>query len=239
MKVRLTQSGWENYTGLIRDVEFEDGVSTRALLAHEIDLFAALFEVRGIEGDETDIVVGHAARVANNSLVRADVAEPLARATEEELNPTPAPAFHTEAELLDIADRQGIKGLREIAKPLDVRGRAIPELISEILAAEYKIKAQLGLVAPVPAEPTVSEKFPFTDEQHAFVDALIEEGAIVVDEEGDLRPVLSSYVKDDAEELAKAKEALEADDGSAEIKRESDETPAGEEATDADEASGD
>ena len=38
-----------------------------------------------------------------------------------------------------VADAKGINGLREIAEPLGLKGRSIPDLIKQILAAPNRI----------------------------------------------------------------------------------------------------
>jgi hypothetical protein len=63
------------------------------------------------------------------------LAEAQAKAVEQVENAV----VYTRAELEAIAGNDGIDGLREIAKPLGVKGRAISELVNEILAAQAKL----------------------------------------------------------------------------------------------------
>lgn len=50
----------------------------------------------------------------------------------------PDSVTHTKESLEAIADKEGIKGLREVAARFDVKGRGIEELIKEILTAQSK-----------------------------------------------------------------------------------------------------
>lgn len=47
---------------------------------------------------------------------------------------------YTEEDLLKVAEKEGITGLRKIAKPIGVRGRGKSELIREILEAQKHIE---------------------------------------------------------------------------------------------------
>jgi len=54
---------------------------------------------------------------------------------QEKVGPT---HWWTREELEVIADKNGISGLRAIAKPLGIKGRGIDELIDEITAADWQ-----------------------------------------------------------------------------------------------------
>lgn len=73
------------------------------------------------------------------------VSEPKNIVPQYELN-------YTEEDLLKIADKEGITGLRKIAKPIGVRGRGKSELIKEILEAQKHIEKHVSGYEHVHAE---------------------------------------------------------------------------------------
>jgi hypothetical protein len=150
-KLKIVQPGWETYTGFYGSVEFVDGLSTEAVP----EVFADRVSADIIVVDaETGDPVGVAERMVTAGLIRLKPEAPLERAPEvseekqkksEEKIETPAvepDRVYTEAELEAIASAKGMRGLREIGNKLAVRGRAIPELIGDILAAQSKLIAE-------------------------------------------------------------------------------------------------
>jgi hypothetical protein len=81
-----------------------------------------------------------ALEVANNeALVEAQA---LFEANEAKLNPEPEVRRYTREELEEIADRDGIKGLREIGDKINVKGVAITTLITDILHRQDNPKVE-------------------------------------------------------------------------------------------------
>lgn len=137
MKLRLTQAGFENYSGQMGVLWFENGLSTTDVKTIDaIRISAAI----GAEWED-----GSAANVGDMYLNNMDVpayvgmAEGAAR---DEAPQAEAPAqaagapsgvTYTEEQLAQIADEKGIAGLREIGDPIGAKGTSIVGLIAEIL----------------------------------------------------------------------------------------------------------
>lgn len=134
MKLRLTQAGFEKYTGQMGVVMFENGLSVGDVLPIDAIRISA-----AIGADWED---GSAANVGdmylNNMDAPAFVGRPdVERATEvtPEAVKTSAPSgtAYSKDDLAKIADAEGIAGLRAIADPLGVKGTSIVGLIEAIL----------------------------------------------------------------------------------------------------------
>jgi hypothetical protein len=148
MKIRLMQPGFENFTGPMGRLVFEDGLSTTDVEGRD---FLRMSSVMKCERED-----GTSASPVDALLAIADVGAPtaeVARAEELERNADalkvfaqpeadrpatdepalPVAALYTEEQLGKIADKKGIKGLREIAEPMGIKGNSIKELIAEIL----------------------------------------------------------------------------------------------------------
>lgn len=137
MKLRLTQAGFENYTGQMGVVWFENGLSTTDVKSIDgIRISAAI----GAEWED-----GSAANVGDMYLNNMDVpahvgmaerpveeqaAEPVSSV---QASGVPGGAAYTEEDLAKIADEKGINGLRTIGDPLGAKGTSIVGLIAEIL----------------------------------------------------------------------------------------------------------
>lgn len=152
MKIRITQAGFERFTGDFGVIAFVDGVSAGDVSGVEIDRLAASI---GIVDAETGEPIGVANRIVTHHADTAPVLGRLPTAAELEGEPEPAapapvddgmPTFHTAEELGALADAGGIKAVREVAAKWDVRGKAIAELIGEILDAQEKFKKSRGIV---------------------------------------------------------------------------------------------
>lgn len=134
-RIRITEKGWAGYNGHFGGVEFKNGLSTEIVDPAQMIRLGSIIGIRAVDTDEE---AGAAASMQRMSNVKAEVKETLPRGVAQSVKAekTEEKARHTREELEEIADKQGISGLRAIADPLGVKGRGIAELISEILAAE-------------------------------------------------------------------------------------------------------
>lgn len=143
-RIRIVEPGWDRYTGILGAVEFKDGVSVEPVAKHEINRIGAALRIEGVESGEqensgVDILRSWSNRAKVENLPRAsekadETPEKTEKDGESEQKADEKPAHvWTEEELAAIADEKGIAGLREIAEPMGVKGRAIAELIREIL----------------------------------------------------------------------------------------------------------
>lgn len=143
MKIRLTQPGFETYTGQMGTVFFEDGLTTTDVKHIDAVRIAAQFLCEWEDGTTASVaqsILDHAQATTLSIPVEmnADQALALQAGTAgAEAQPEPVGSkVYTEAELEEIADKAGIKGLREIGTVIGVKGNAIGELIKAILAKQ-------------------------------------------------------------------------------------------------------
>ena len=168
-RIKIVEPGWENYTSEFCGVEFVDGVSVSSVPRHQADRVGGLLKVVEIEGAEEGAPVGQASRMVGGLTMAAPLVDGMRQPTAEEIEAErkelaarsksrPASVFYTREALEEIADHKGLKGLREVAEPWNVRDRSIPSLITEILAAQEKYMKRLeqaGYARPVMTGPDV------------------------------------------------------------------------------------
>lgn len=134
MKLRLTQPGWESYSGQMGVIQFKDGVSVGDVL--EIDA-VRVSAVMLCEWED-----GSTSSVTKRLLEEADTPAPdLESLKQKEAEKAAAaqpkkekPKF-TEAELEKVADEKGITGLRELAEPFGIKSNSIRGLIDALVKA--------------------------------------------------------------------------------------------------------
>ena len=165
MKVKITQPGWELYTGPLYACQFINSVSQEHLSRAQALQLGAMVTVVEIDDDGNELgVVSPTQEMVKNQSVSAEVVVPMKPDTQVpdtqatlgseaipaeetiegatgetigDLDKVPVEAVvYTENQLLDIAQEKGISGLREIGEPLGVKNTAIRGLIREILAAQ-------------------------------------------------------------------------------------------------------
>lgn len=156
MKIKLVEKGFETYTGLLGEIEFEDGVSVYDLNSRDIAMIAGSIRAETVDGSSA---VGVTQDMLDRHSDEAEVIEPMqtqaevdarAEAGEQEASETQVPeapveggegelAHYTEETLTKVADEGGIQGLREIAEGFGVKGNSIAKLIEDILAAQAKV----------------------------------------------------------------------------------------------------
>jgi hypothetical protein len=145
MKLRLTQLGFENYTGQMGVIFFKDGLSTADVLVVDATRMAA---VMGCEWEN-----GSPANVGQIYLDNMNTPAPLSGAAVERkdevknsaIEPSASVAFgvtYTEEQLAAIADEKGIAGLREISDLIGIKGNSIRGLIDAILSAPPVLKTE-------------------------------------------------------------------------------------------------
>lgn len=159
MKVRLTQSGFESYTGQMGVMFFEDGLSTTDVslndairlsavmsaswengdsisiaqrLIDEADTPAPVMRQIGDEGGEVTIEIpeGEESEVEEVVAEQTAAVEVASEAVEQS-----AKVVYTAEELAAIADKEGINGLRAIAEPHGIKNNSIRGLIDAIVKA--------------------------------------------------------------------------------------------------------
>lgn len=152
MKIlKIVEPGWETYTGYLGMVEFRDAVSVAPVPQIVADRITSLVRVVEVDEEGAELQAGAAARIVGGATLAAEVVPALETSTEEELaaerkaaakrdvEPDHA-SYKTLEDLEAIAAKEGINGLREVAKPWGVRERSIPNLIDAILKAQAEAR---------------------------------------------------------------------------------------------------
>lgn len=140
-KLKLTGRGYETFTGEYCGVDFVNGVSVDVVNKTDCHKISMLL---GAVDAETGESVGLYAeqekkRAEERKKIRAELERKQAQTESQKQSEKKTPAVEiefTEESLGEIADKEGIAGLRKIADKYGIKGRGISELISELL--EYK-----------------------------------------------------------------------------------------------------
>lgn len=162
-KIKLTSQGFQNVTGLIGSIEFEDGVSVENISLREAERLGALTSVVDADtGEELNVGKGVETRLrANDRKTRPsdttsapstkdeesdadtdkDAQSDAGESTDVETDASnesevEEPEVYTEAQLGDIADKEGMAGLRKVAEKFDVTDKSVRGLIVKILQAQ-------------------------------------------------------------------------------------------------------
>lgn len=140
MKIRITQPGWEGYTGHLGMVEFADGVSVEDISRGDAAALAALVSIEDVSTGKNP---SDAQRMIDANGDAAKVETPVAAPAPEAPVATPEKVY-TRAELEEVADKGGIKALREIGDTMGVKDNSIVQLIDKIMSwqAENAPKAE-------------------------------------------------------------------------------------------------
>jgi hypothetical protein len=134
MKLRLTQAGFEGYTGQMGVVMFENGLSVGDVLPIDAIRISAAIGADWEDGSAANVGEMYLNAMHAPAFVGGginDVSVPV----EPEKDDTPAATGprYTQEELAKIADADGIVGLRAIAETIGVKGTSIVGLIEAIL----------------------------------------------------------------------------------------------------------
>jgi len=146
-KLKIVAPEWVNYTGSLGMVHFTNGLSDQFIADHirrRLSIGMAMVEIDA-DGNEEPASPTH--KMITAAAIRADVSEPLNRQSDSDkahellgaaLDVDANTPIHTKGQLEKIADKEGIKGLRDIADRWHVKSRSIPDLINAILDAQER-----------------------------------------------------------------------------------------------------
>lgn len=135
-RLRITEPGWDSYTGPLGGVMFTNGLSDDLVDATTARRLGSIIRIDMVD---SGVQAGAASDLQRHAEVKAPVLpeSPTYDATQAQAaTKEPAKPKYTREQLEEVADKNGIAGLREIAEPMGIKGRGIAELISEILAAQ-------------------------------------------------------------------------------------------------------
>lgn len=136
MKLRITQQGFERYTGQMGVINFEDGLSTNDVRLVDAIRMSAVMICEWEDGTSPSI----AQSILDNANTAAPMFEKVEVATKADVTEVATaavskPKFTTE-ELEAIADKSGIGGLRELAEKYDIKSNSIRGLIDALMKVQ-------------------------------------------------------------------------------------------------------
>ena len=129
-KVKLLESTFIGYTGILCGIQFEDGISVKEVPFVDQQRICASMRAETIEGQFSERHNVSLEDVLANEPKAPDVA-PMQRGVVE----PEVPKF-TREELESLADEQGISGLRVVGNRLGVKAKGIVEMIDGIMKAQ-------------------------------------------------------------------------------------------------------
>jgi hypothetical protein len=153
MRIKIIQPGWENYTGPLGLATFVNGVAEN-VSPRGAAMVANVILVETDEGTNPS----DSQRALDSQATPMGIPEPV--------SPGPAaPAaeprpIYTREQLEQTADKRGIEGLRELAKPYGVKSSSIVKLIQAILDAQNGIKEHEKAVKLEPTPTVVAPPAP-------------------------------------------------------------------------------
>lgn len=150
MKLRLTQAGFESYTGQMGVVMFKDGVSETDVLPIDAIRISAAIGAEWEDGSAANVGEMYLNNMDVPAFVGGDDINTMSMPVEGQ-EPTKAEKPATDApveqpaadapkytfeELSAIADKEGIAGLRKLGDGVGIKGKSIVEIIDGILAKQ-------------------------------------------------------------------------------------------------------
>ncbi|UBM12764.1 hypothetical protein [Cupriavidus metallidurans] len=133
-KLRITEPGWETYTGNYGGIEFVDGVSVNLVSPFDASRLAALIRIEDSDGKNpsvSQLIVDSRSFEADQEMVSSmDTGVKRIEGT------ISRDTGYTRDQLGEIADKGGIKAIRVIAEPLGIRGTKVTDIIDKIIAGQ-------------------------------------------------------------------------------------------------------
>ncbi|MEQ4626805.1 hypothetical protein AB6G19_23190 [Providencia manganoxydans] len=134
-RIRILESAFAKYIGVMFGVEFKDGVSVNEIPYIDQQRICSIMKAETLDGEN---VSGSAALANGRNITAKDAikheakAEPIIESKRESVEIT---IRYSRAELEAIADKGGIAALRQIGNDLGVREKSIEVMIEKILVA--------------------------------------------------------------------------------------------------------
>lgn len=125
MKIRITEPGWQGFSGLLGSVEFLDGVSIEDVAKSEASHLAGIVAIETLDGKNPS---------ASQTIIDSGVIHAPVEVKVKVDDPALAVTDHTVESLSELADKGGIKALRAIAEPMGIKANSISELIEKVMA---------------------------------------------------------------------------------------------------------
>lgn len=138
MRVKIVEPGWGNFTGQMGEVDFVDGVSVEPLSKMQMGRIGASIRIDGLDDG---LQQSASAEIVRNIGMNADQAMALEKNADDlghKSSDREAPTVgYSRKSLGEIADKEGIEGLRAIGDIYGVKSRKIADLITLILQAQH------------------------------------------------------------------------------------------------------
>jgi len=132
MKIKIIEPGWAGFTGDFGMVEFADGVSVDDVSKVQAAALAGLIAIETLEGANPS-----ASQILLDAHHTSGKVEP-ARTFVPDTPAVVEAKVWTAEELATLADKGGIKAIREVAEPMGLKDNSINDLMAKILAAQAK-----------------------------------------------------------------------------------------------------
>lgn len=143
MHIRLTQPGWETYTGQVGVIDFVDGLSTDDVSTKDATRLAAVVNCKWEESEKPVSPTELLLHVQN---VEAPIIPERERGEDEQVVSEPVepqatqepevPAVQVPKISMDKVEAliaaEGINGLRKLAEPLGIKGRSVADLLAAL-----------------------------------------------------------------------------------------------------------
>ncbi|CDL80982.1 hypothetical protein [Xenorhabdus szentirmaii] len=132
-KIKLIESAFSGYNGVMFGVEFENGVSKSLIPFLDQQRICSIMKAETIDGKNMSGAASLSesreltAKQALEAETKAQPVKPMERTAEK------AGVRYSRAELEAVADKGGISALRKIGNDLDVREKSIEAMIESIL----------------------------------------------------------------------------------------------------------
>lgn len=138
MKIRLTQPGFESYNGQMGVTFFENGLSVSDVLTRDALRMSAVMLCEWEDGTPASVaqsILDNANTPAPIFVAGANGQHDIASAPVKVSKTEPPASRYSREYLGAIADKDGIRGLREIGDPLNIKSNSIKDLIDAIMVA--------------------------------------------------------------------------------------------------------
>lgn len=137
-KVRLLQPGYEKFTGQFGRNTFTNGLSDEPLLPIHAHFIGSAMKAEYEDGSAINPAENYSLSAVNTPAEAEKIAAERIESVSlsQERVTTDATEKYTREQLEEIADKRGIKGVREVADLFDVKANSVAALIEGVLKAQ-------------------------------------------------------------------------------------------------------
>jgi antitoxin component HigA of HigAB toxin-antitoxin module len=157
-KIKIAVQGWECFSGMLGNITFKDGISEEIVSIKDRERIGGTIYVEEFDEENPDLPgeqVGSTVSILKIGDIAAEMENTLEYGLKEssdaEILVTKTKQsdrkIYPLEELEAIATEKGIKAIRELAVPYDLKGTSIQDLIDRILKAQDSYLMENGLKA--------------------------------------------------------------------------------------------